>query len=182
MSLSAPNSPSTPSILIALFAYKTWANDEILSALRKLDEAIHKDDRHLAIRIMNHTYVVDQIFRAQLLRQPHDFAATNTPDTPTLAALTAAIAASDAWFVQYVRTLSATQLHESLKFKFTDGDAGTMTREEILHHLITHGSYHRGAAGRILANLSIAPPRDVFSGFLHKTEPARREAAAQPLQ
>ncbi len=173
---SLPNYPPTSPILVSLFKYKAWANDEILAAMVELDGDTQKDDRHLAIRIMNHTYVVDQIFRARLLREPHSFAATNTPDTPTLPALTAAIALSDAWFVQYVSGLNAAQLHESLKFKFTDGDAGTMTREEILHHLITHGGYHRGAVGRILAQLSIAPPRDVFTRFLHQIEPARRNS------
>lgn len=174
--------PPSISILIKLFKAKAWANDEIFSAMLQLDEATQKDDRHLAIRIMNHTFVVDQIFRAHLLCKQHNYAASNTPETPTLAALTAAVASSDAWFVEYVSGIDSTALHEPLKFKFTDGDAGTMTGEEILHHLITHGSYHRGAAGRILANLSIAPPRDVFSGFLHKTEPTRREAAALSSQ
>lgn len=50
-----------------------------------------------------------------------------------------------------------------------------MSREEMLAHVITHGAYHRGAVGRIMAQLSIAPPRDVYTGFLHATEPHRRE-------
>ncbi len=173
---SSQNNAATPSILVALFKYKAWANDELLTSLLQLEDVGQKDDRHMAIRILNHTYVVDQIFRAQLLGESHSFAATNTPETPMLAALAAAIAVSDAWFVQYVSRLNAAELSQMLKFKFTDGDAGTMTREEILHHLITHGGYHRGAAGRILVQHGTAPPRDVFSGFLHKTDPARREA------
>lgn len=161
-------------MLVALFKYKAWANDELLNVTHQLDEVSHKHDRDLAIRILNHTYVVDQIFRAQLLGEPHTFTSTNTVDTPTLPALKAAIATSDAWFVAHVGAITPAQFSEALKFRFTDGDAGTMTREEILHHLIAHGSYHRGAVGRILAQHGIAPPRDVFSGFLHKTEPNRR--------
>jgi hypothetical protein len=37
---------------------------------------------------------------------------------------------------------------------------------------IADGGYHRGAIGRILAQLSITPPRDVFTGFLHFAQPA----------
>ena len=47
----------------------------------------------------------------------------------------------------------------------------------MLIHVVTHGAYHRGAIGRILAQLSVAPPRDVFTGYLHQSEPSRRELA-----
>ncbi|WP_275636783.1 hypothetical protein [Chromobacterium sphagni] len=43
-------------------------------------------------------------------------------------------------------------------------------------HVITHGGYHRGAAGRILAQQDIAPPRDLYTRFLHDSQPARRAA------
>jgi uncharacterized damage-inducible protein DinB len=165
-----------PSILVALFKSKAWSNAELLDAMLQLDASTQNEHRHLAIRIMNHTYVVDQIFRAQLQGEAHHFAATNTETTPTLPALTAAIAQGDAWFAAYISGLSSAELNETIKFKFTDGDTGTMTREEILHHLIAHGNYHRGAVGRILGQLSIAPPRDLFTRFLHQVEPVRRNA------
>jgi uncharacterized damage-inducible protein DinB len=50
-----------------------------------------------------------------------------------------------------------------------------MTREEMLFHVLTHGSYHRGNVGQILKNLSVAPPRDLFTKFLHVREPSRRQ-------
>ena len=50
-----------------------------------------------------------------------------------------------------------------------------MSREEMLAHVITHGNYYRGAIGRIMAQLSLASPRDIFTAYLHKSEPARRE-------
>lgn len=45
-------------------------------------------------------------------------------------------------------------------------------------HLITHGGYHRGAVGRIQAQLGVAPPRDLLTKFLHEAEPARRNPKA----
>jgi uncharacterized damage-inducible protein DinB len=53
-----------------------------------------------------------------------------------------------------------------------------MSREEMLAHVITHGAYHRGEVGRILLQLSIQRPREVFTGYLHKTDAARREERA----
>jgi uncharacterized damage-inducible protein DinB len=51
-----------------------------------------------------------------------------------------------------------------------------MTREEILLHVITHGGYHRGNVGQMLKSISIAPPRDLYTKFLHVSEPERRRA------
>jgi uncharacterized damage-inducible protein DinB len=67
-------------------------------------------------------------------------------------------------------------LAERLSFRFTDGDAGTLTREEMLFHVITHGAYHRGNVGQILKNISVVPPRDLYTKFLHVQEPSRRQA------
>jgi uncharacterized damage-inducible protein DinB len=51
---------------------------------------------------MNHTYVVDRIFAANLQRLKHDYAATNTTDTPTLEQLHSAIKTSDQWYIDYI--------------------------------------------------------------------------------
>jgi len=45
----------------------------------------------------------------------------------------------------------------------------------LLAHVVTHSGYHRGEVGCILSQLSMKRPRDIFTGYLHKLEPARRE-------
>ena len=51
-----------------------------------------------------------------------------------------------------------------------------MTREEMLLHVITHGAYHRGNVGQVLKSISVAPPRDLYTKFLHQSDPSRRAA------
>ncbi len=162
-------------MLTRLFKYKSWANDELLSALEKLDPTAYQSESHAAIRVFNHTYVVDQIFAAHLSGGSSPYTDTNTVETPSLETLRKAVTKSDQWYVDYVGRMAPTLLSESISFTFTDGGHGRMTREEMLIHVVTHGSYHRGAIGRIFAQLSIAPPRDVFTGYLHQSEPSRRE-------
>jgi uncharacterized damage-inducible protein DinB len=169
---------SASPLIATLFKYKAWANDEILTRMKLLDEKAHPDERHAAIRILNHTYVVDRIFAGNLQRLEHGYAATNTADTPTLEQLELAVKESDQWYLQYVSTLQPSALGENIDFTFTDGAPGLMSREEMLAHVVLHGGYHRGAIGRILAQLSIAPPRDVFTGFLHVAEPSTRRRVA----
>ena len=76
--------------------------------------------------------------------------------------------------LRIVGGLDDAQLAESVAFRFTDGDTGRMSRSEILNHLVVHGTYHRGAAGRILAAHAVQPPRDSLTTFLHRLEPDRR--------
>lgn len=157
-----------------LFAQKSWANNELYNQLATVSPEENADAIHTATRTLNHIYVVDRIFQAHLLGESHGYAATNTVDTPELNALQFAVAETDAWFLGYVATLTANQLGERIAFRFTDGDAGTMTREEMLLHVVTHGAYHRGNVGQVLKSIGVAPPRDLLTKFLHVREPARR--------
>jgi uncharacterized damage-inducible protein DinB len=162
--------------LQSLFAQKSWANNELFNLLATVTSVQHAAAVHTATRTLNHIYVVDRIFQAHLLSKQHGYTATNTEETPELGQLQFSVAETDAWFVSYASTVTGNQLSESIAFRFTDGDAGTMTREEMLLHVITHGAYHRGNVGQVLKSISIAPPRDLYTKFLHVSEPARRRA------
>ncbi|QNP58020.1 DinB family protein [Paenacidovorax monticola] len=166
---------TAPTALAQLFQYKRWANEELLALGEASQAALPADDYRLFVRILNHTYVVDRIFASHLQGLPQTaYAATNTEETPPLPSLREAVRASDDWYLQYASGLAETQLAEPLKFRFTDGDTGTMTRGEILNHIVVHGTYHRGAAGRILAVHSVPLPRDSLTTFLHRLQPERR--------
>jgi len=166
---------TAPEGLAQLFQYKRWANEELLALAEASQATLPADDYRLFVRILNHTYVVDQIFAAHLQGRPQTtYAATNTEETPSIHALRQAIGASDDWYLQYVQGLADAQLAEQVAFRFTDGDTGRMSRSEILHHIVVHGTYHRGAAGRILATHAVQPPRDSLTTFLHRLEPGRR--------
>jgi uncharacterized damage-inducible protein DinB len=161
----------------SLFRFKSWADAELLEALGAIDAASHQAEHKAAVRTVNHLHVVDQIFRGHLQGAPHGFAATNTPHTPTLAELTQSVCTVDDWYVHYVDGLDDARLTEEVRFTFTDGDAGRMTRQEILMHVLTHGGYHRGAVGQVLRSVGISPPRELYTRFLHATEPQRRTRA-----
>ncbi len=161
--------------LKSLFAYKAWANRELFALLAGLPTE-RAEQLHTCTRTLNHIHVVDRLFRARLSGEPRPFDATNTEETPALAQLRADVEATDAWYVNYVAALPASACAEMLDFTFTDGDRGRMSREEILLHVVSHGGYHRGNVGQMLKSISVAPPRDLYTKFLHQSEPARRSA------
>jgi uncharacterized damage-inducible protein DinB len=168
---------SASTVLASLFKYKARINGQLFEQLAKVDAAKHAEDRHTAMRILNHVYVVDRIFAAHLSGQPHPYTAATTPETPTVDELRSAVAESDQWYVDYAQSVGPDKLAEEIAFAFTDGDRGCMTREEMLIHVSTHGAYHRGAVGRILSQTTVKPPRDLFTTYLHTAEPRRREPA-----
>jgi uncharacterized damage-inducible protein DinB len=154
------------SILHTLFAQKSWANNELFNQLATVTAPEHASAVHSAIRTLNHIYVVDRIFRAHLLSEPHGYTATNTDATPSLGELHFAAAETDAWCEQYSTAITPSQFQETITFRFTDGDAGRMPREEMLAHIISHAAYHRGNVGQILKSISVAPPRDLHERLL----------------
>jgi uncharacterized damage-inducible protein DinB len=85
----------------------------------------------------------------------------------------------------FVRILHHTRADEAelardIPFVFTDGDQGRMRADEMLLHLLTHGSNHRGMAARVLATHGLERPRDTFTRFLHLADPSRRSGTMKP--
>lgn len=160
--------------MLQLFEFKAWSNRALFACLQEIDADAQAEALHGMVRMLNHIYVVDRIFRAHLLGESHGYTATNTVQTPTLDALQFDVADTDAWYLDYVQQLSGTAATEPVRFTFTDGDAGCMAREEMLLHIVTHGAYHRGNVGQMLKTIGVAPPRDLYTKFLHEREPQRR--------
>lgn len=167
------------SLLPMLFRQKAWANEDLFAAVASVDAAAQGEARHSAIRLLNHVYTVDQIFTGHLSGVPHGYTATNTPETPTLETLRANVRQSDQWLIDYAASATNELLSQAIAFVFTDGKPGTMTRAEMLHHLILHGSYHRGAVGRIVVQAGGPPLPDSVTSFLHRTQPSRRQGAIE---
>ena len=159
-----------------LFRYKTWANDELLTALAALGE--ESPITGLAIKALSHSYVVDRIFAAHLRRQPHGYTSANPGQMPTLEDLSADIRRSDREYVDYVSALDGKRLAEPIDFTFTDGAPGRMSREEMLTHVIVHGTGHRGQVSAVMLLNGVPAAKDGFTSYLHQAEASARRRAA----
>jgi uncharacterized damage-inducible protein DinB len=157
-----------------LFQYKARANDELLTALAKLGS--ESPVTGLAIKALSHSYVVDRIFSAHMKQEQHGYTSANLAEMPALHTLSADMRASDRDYIDYVSTLDLRQLAERIRFTFTDGAAGCMSREEMLLHVITHGVGHRGQISAVFILNGMTPVKDGFTTYLHEAE-ARRRAA-----
>lgn len=162
--------------MLRLFRYKAWANDELLTALAKLggESAV----TGLAIKALSHSYVVDRIFAAHMKQEKHGYVSANLSEMPALENLSADIRASDRDYIDYVSALDAQGLAERIRFTFTDGTVGCMSREEMLMHVITHGVGHRGQISAVMILNGMAPVKDGFTTYLHQAEASTRRRAA----
>ena len=150
------------STLSDLLRYKAWANDLIFAALAKLPEAELTAPRPIVfgsiLRTMNHTYSMDVVWQANLEGRRHGYTTRNPPTSPPLADLREAQKQADAWYVAYAGSLSAAQQAEKVRFRFIGGGEAELSRQDILLHVVNHGTYHRGNVAAMLYSLGVPPP------------------------
>ena len=159
---------------VKAFKYKQWANKELLKCAQSQIERLPEAEARYFIRILHHTSVVDSLFISRITHSPELYSADNTPETPSLTELADTMNHHDQWLIDYTLQLSVQELEREIQFSFVDGQSGLLCVSEILLHLLTHGSNHRGMASRVLSSHGLERPKDTFTRFLHLSEPERR--------
>lgn len=161
-------------MLTHAFAYKQWADQRTLQAVRTLAPANQPQAYAFACQQLNHMVMVEELFRARLQGLPAPHAATNSVQLPTLDELERRLLASDAWLASHIAALTPESAAQIIRFVFADGQAGSMSQQEILFHILNHGTYHRGAIGHALEQAGAQRPADTYTLYIHAAEPQRR--------
>ena len=160
----------TPRTARMLTRYNRWANEVIFESVAALPEGEATKPRQSLfkniVHMLNHNYVIDRIFQAHLEGREHGYAARNTPDHPPLAELWRAQREVDAWYVAWSDALTPAAIDEKITFGYVGGGQGTMTRGEILLHIVNHTSYHRGFVGDMLYQVPVRAPTTDLTVYL----------------
>lgn len=158
-----------------LTRYNQWANDIIFQAVAGLPDGEAVKDRQSLFKNMvhtlNHNYVIDRIFQAHLEGREHGYTARNTPSHPPLAELWRDQQELDRWYVAWSDGLTDAALDETIEFGFVGGGEGSMTRGEILLHIVNHTSYHRGFVGEMMYKVPVRAPTTDLTVFLRDARP-----------
>jgi uncharacterized damage-inducible protein DinB len=165
-----------PSSARLLTHYNAWSNKVMFDAVAALPPGeATKERRSLfknMVHTLNHNYVIDAIWRGHLEGRDHGYAARNTADHPPLAELWAKQQAMDEWYVKWSDALSDAALEQKINFTLIGGNAGTMTRYEILLHVVNHTSYHRGFVCDMFFEVPARPPTMDLPVFLREVPQA----------
>ena len=157
-----------------LFLYKQWSDQRLFKAVDQIDQVKFLDDYNLAKQQFNHMIIVEELFRARLENREPLHTQTNTKLLPSLNELQRRIEVSNQWFIEFVQNIRSEQLLQVLHFQFVDQKMGSLSIEEILFHMINHGTYHRGNIAHALHHANVEHPADTFTVFIHQLEPERR--------
>jgi uncharacterized damage-inducible protein DinB len=155
-----------------LARYNAWANRLMFDAVAALSEGEATKERASLfknmIHTLNHNYVIDLIWQAHLEGREHGFAARNTKDHPPLGELWQKQQAVDAWYIAWSDRQTDAALDQKVKFTLIGGNAGEMTRGEILLHIINHTSYHRGFVADLFYQVPARPPTTDLPVYLRE--------------
>lgn len=156
--------------LQTLTRYKAWANDLLYQTLSELPESELIAERQIIfgniLRALNHVYVMDVVWKAHLESGSHEFSTRNPATSPPFAELRDAQKDIDAWFVRYAQSLAESASGEIVNFTFIGGGTGSMSRGDILLHVVNHTTYHRGHIVGMIYQIPAQPPTTDLPVFL----------------
>ena len=162
-----------------MIGYKSWADQITWQAITLLPDSELNKQRQTCfgtiLSTLNHIYVVDDIFKAHLTGTAHGYSARNTPTSPPPFQLRQSQQEMNHWYQQYVDGLDDARLGEVVEFTFVGGGEGVMTRNEILHHLVNHGSYHRGFVSDMMYQIPAIPPANDLPVYLRDVVHAKTD-------
>jgi uncharacterized damage-inducible protein DinB len=152
--------------------YRAWADKLTFDAVAALPAGEPSKERPTLFKsimgTLNHNHVVDLIWQAHVDGRPHDFAARNLVLYPHLADLWAAQQKINTWFVDWAQAKSASSFQELVRFTFISGEAGAMTRGEMLLHVVNHATYHRGWVAEMFFAVPARNPTTDLPVFLQE--------------
>lgn len=162
--------------LLTLTKYKNWANEITFSSVNSLPEGEATKKRTTRfgnmVHTLNHVYVIDDVFKCHLLSKPHGYQSRNTENCPSLLELWEKQKDIDLWYINYVETLSESRFCEMVNFEFIGGGHGSMSRADIILHVVNHGTYHRGFVGDMMYQASATPPANDYPVYLREIQNA----------
>jgi uncharacterized damage-inducible protein DinB len=163
--------------LVSLFQHKAWCNRRLIEALRAAPADVDRRRMAVVLFTLDHTSIVDQIFKAHLSGAAHGFGSVVADRLPDLDVLSRTMSETDAWYLDYAQRVSPAELETEVSFTFVgDGDEGRMAKADMLAHVITHGASHRGAIGKMLELIQAPGASDMVTSFVSES----RKTAVSP--
>jgi uncharacterized damage-inducible protein DinB len=154
--------------------YRMWADRLTFDAVAALPPGEATKERPTLFKTMvgtlNHNYVIDLIWQAHLEGREHGFTARNVVLHPELSDLWQAQQAVNRWYIDWSERQSQASLDEIVNFTFIGGEKSSMSRGDILLHVVNHATYHRGWVAEMFFQVPAKNPTTDLPVFLKRGE------------
>ena len=154
--------------------YRMWADRLTFDAVAALPPGEATKERPTLFKTMvgtlNHNYVIDLVWQAHLEGRDHGFTARNLVLHPELSDLWQAQQAVNRWYIDWSERQSQASLDEVVNFTFIGGEKGSMSRGDILLHVVNHATYHRGWVAEMFFQVPARNPATDLPVFLTRGE------------
>lgn len=156
-----------------LFAYNSWANRRLLSAVRTLRPEQYTAPNSYPCGNLRDTLIhILSAERSWLARWQEQDArpGLTAADLPTLDELVEQWRNDDGRHHAYLATLNDADLHQRITYSLGDGTRATDWRWTVMAHLVNHGTQHRAEAAQMLTDYGHSPGDLDLLDFLHLHE------------
>ena len=140
------------------FAYDSWANHEVLTALSASPGSSGRP-----LQLLAHILAAERLWLERITKQPQSLPVW--PDL-SLDRCEAQIAELTKLWSEYLERLSPAQLSDKIAYKNSKGESWTSTVEDVLSHVVLHSAYHRG---QIASQMRAGGQQPAYTDFIHAT-------------
>src|ERR1700723_2119186 len=118
------------------FIYDTWANREVLTAIRGSRASAAR-----SLQLLAHILSADLLWLERLQQQPQSESVWPEWSLEQCEARSAKVA--ELWH-KYLEGLAPDDLAKTVSYKNSKGEPWTSTVEDVVTHVLFHSAYHRG--------------------------------------
>lgn len=139
-----------------LFAYDGWANREVLTSLRAAGTPLPQ-----ALKLMAHIFAAECLWMERLEQKPQTLAVW-----PEFTAEECELQAAQlpALWKKYLAASSEAELARPVTYQNSRGETFSSRKDDILTHLITHSTHHRGQVAAAVRAGGFTP---AYTDFIH---------------
>jgi uncharacterized damage-inducible protein DinB len=154
----------TYSDLTTLVDFHYWARDRVLAAAAALSPEQYTRDLRSSFPSVRdtlvHLYAAEWAWHQRWVGTS-PAALLNPADFPDVATLTAVWAENETRVREFLASLGEAGITRSLEYQSLDGRPHTSAFWEMFHHVVNHGTYHRGQVQTMLRQLGAPPAQSV---------------------